>query len=129
MLAVLLLVLVLAATSAGVAARAIAHSEAVRGRSGGDAARAGADATVASIWANWDPVARAADSVGTSTRMLATGDSVVIEAHVIRTSPRLWWVTAQSCLCQIQPILCALAFLRCMVQQNRQCVQLRIAAR
>ena len=96
MLAVLLLVLVLAATSAGVAARAIAHSEAVRGRSGGDAARAGADATVAAIWANWDPVARAADSVGTSTRMLATGDSVVIEAHVSRTSPRLWWVTAQS---------------------------------
>ncbi len=95
MLAVLLLTIVLAAMSAAVAARAIAHAESARARDGADAARATADAGVVDAWQGWDGPERAADSIGTATRVIVSGGASVAEVRIARVSKRLWWIAAE----------------------------------
>lgn len=96
LLLVLLLTIVLAALSAAVAARAITHAEAARAREGADAARANADAGVVDAWQGWDGADRAADSIGTITRLIVPGRSSVAEVRIARVSSRLWWIASEA---------------------------------
>ena len=94
LLAVLLALSLLTMLGAALAARALAHVEAGRALARGDVARAAADAALVATWRSWDGAARSLDTVGQATKRTLLGDSAVVEVQVLRTAPRLWWLSA-----------------------------------